>query len=96
MYVCVGERGDVQGGEICTKAGVPDDYGEQVAAEDKVRKKWRGRAADGVREEEQQSFRDVCCRFTAAPRERSHRFHKANRARTKSGGDATTGRKVSE
>lgn len=62
--MCVLEGGDLRGGAICTKAGVPDYYGEQVATEDKARKKWRGRAADGVREEEQQRsdeavFKDV-------------------------------------
>lgn len=53
------EGGDLQGGAICTKAVVPDYYGEQVATEDEARKRWRGRMADGISEEEQQT---VMCR----------------------------------
>lgn len=101
MCVCVCWREEIySGGTICTKASVPDYYGEQVATEDKARKKWRGRAADGVREEEQQRsdepvFKDVLLLIHVGNLRRGVIVSmQQNRSSTKSGGDATTGGKV--
>lgn len=93
------EGGDLQGGAICTKAGVPDYYGEQVATEDEVRKRWRGRAADGIHDEEQQRVEirgsnDALLLILSGTLDRGRYFHAANRA-TNSGGKSNNWRKSS-